>query len=72
MFCFDDYSDVALHDKTMRGDFITTFLLHVAQCIAPNQTKFVTALIIAVARLKSLYLRLGLKVIEEFATYPNF
>ena len=30
MGCFDDYSDAAPHAKTMRGDVITTFLLHVS------------------------------------------
>ena len=31
--CFDDYSDADTRVKTMRGNVITTFLLHVAQCI---------------------------------------
>ena len=31
--CFDDYYDAAPRAKTMRGNSITTFLLHVAQCI---------------------------------------
>ena len=39
MGCFDDYSDAAPRAKTMRGDCITTFLLHVAQCITFHQTK---------------------------------
>ena len=33
MVCFDDYSDAAPRAITMRGNGITTFLLHVAQCI---------------------------------------
>ena len=33
MGCFEDYSDDASRAKTMRGNGITTFLLHVAQCI---------------------------------------
>ena len=49
MGCFDDYSDAASRDKTMRGDGITTFLLHVAQCITFLQEKNVTATIIAEA-----------------------
>ena len=38
MGCFDDYSDAAPRDKNMRGNGITTFILHVAQCITFNQT----------------------------------
>ena len=34
---FDDYSDAAVRDKTMRENGITTFLLHVFQCITFNQ-----------------------------------
>ena len=33
MGCFDNYLDAAPHAKTMRGNGITTFILHVAQCI---------------------------------------
>ena len=33
MGCFGDYSDAAPRDKTMRGNGITTFLLHGDQCI---------------------------------------
>ena len=36
MVFFDDYSDAAPHDKTMRGNVITTFILHVAKCITFN------------------------------------
>ena len=68
----DDYSDAAPHAKTMRGNVITTFLLHVAQCITFNQTKFVPEKIIAEARLKSLYSRLGFKVIKYFAKSTHF
>ena len=38
MGCFDDYSDVGPRAKTMRGNGITTFPLHLAQCITFNQT----------------------------------
>ena len=69
---FDDYPDAAPRAKTMRGGVITTFLLHVAQCITLNQNKFVTATLIAEARLKSLYSRLGFMVIKYFATSPKF
>ena len=35
---FDDYLDDAPCAKTMRGNGITTFILHVAQCTTFNQT----------------------------------
>ena len=47
MGCFDDYLDAEPRAKIMRGDGITTFLLHVDQCIISNQTKFVTATLIS-------------------------
>ena len=72
MACFDDYSDAAPRAKTMRGNGITTFLLHVAQCITFHKKKPVIATIISKAQLKSFYSRLGFKVIKEFATPPNF
>ena len=56
----------------MRVNGITTFLLDVAQCITFHQTKFVTETLIVQARLKSLYSRLGFKVIKYFAIPPNF
>ena len=49
MGCFDDYSNAALREKTMRGNGITTFIFHAAQCITFHQTKFVTEKIIAEA-----------------------
>ena len=70
--CFDDYSNFNPRDKNMRVNGITTFLLHVAQCITFLQTKFVTATIIAEALLKSFYPRLGFKVIKYLATSHNF
>ena len=69
--CFDDCSDAVPRAKKMEGNAITTLLLYVAQCITLNQTKFVTATLIAEARMKSLYLRLGFKVIKDFSTSPN-
>ena len=69
---FDDYLDAVPCAKTMRGNGITTFLLHVAQCIIFNHTKFITATHIARVWLKSLYSRLGFKVIKDFATSTNF
>ena len=50
---FDDYLDAAPRDKTMRGNGITTFILHVAQCITFRQTNIVTSTLIAKAPLKS-------------------
>ena len=72
MGCFDDYLDAASRAKNMRGNGITIFLLHVAQCITFRQNNLVTATIIAEASLKSFYSRLGFKVIKDFATSPNF
>ena len=49
MGCFGDYSDAAPRAKTMRGNGITTFLLHVYQCTTFHQTQLVTATLIAKA-----------------------
>ena len=57
MGCFDDYSDAAPHAKTMRGNGITTIILHVSQCINFHQTQFVTATLISEALLRSFYSR---------------
>ena len=71
--CFlDDYSDTAPQGKSMRGNGITTFILHVAQCIIFNKTNRVKTTIIADALLKSFYSRLGFKVIKDFTTSTNF
>ena len=67
MGCFYDYLDAAPHAKTMRGNDITTFLLHVSQF-----TKLVTATLIDEVSLMSFYSRIGFKVIKDFATSPNF
>ena len=50
---------------------LLTFL-HVSKCITLNQTEFVTATLIAKARLNSLYSRLGFKVIKNFAASTKF
>ena len=56
MGCFDDYSDAAPRARTMRGNGITTFILHVAQCITfCKKNKIVTATLIVKALLKSFY-----------------
>ena len=72
MGCFDDYSDAAPHAKTMRGNGITTCILHVSQCIIFNQTNRIKTIFIANSSLKSFYSRLGFKVIKDFAISPNF
>ena len=65
---FGDYLDAAPRAKTMTGNGITTFPLHYSQRINFNKTKFVTATLISEAQLKSLYSRLGFKVIKDFST----
>ena len=52
MGSLDDYSDAAPQGKSMRGNSITTFLLHVAQCIIFNQTNNVKTILIADASLR--------------------
>ena len=53
----DDYSDAAPKGKRIRGNGITTFILHVAQCIIFNQKMRVKTTLIADASLKSFYSR---------------
>ena len=72
MGLLDDYSDADPNHKIIRGNGITTFLLHVSQCIIFNQTNRVKTLLIADASLKSFYSRLGFKVIKNFANFTNF
>ena len=43
----DDYSDADPNHKSIRGNGITTFLFHVAQCIVFNQTNRVKTILIA-------------------------
>ena len=38
----DDYSDADSNYKNIRGNGITTFLLHVAQCIIFNQNNIIS------------------------------
>ena len=71
MGCFGYYSDTSPCAKTMRGNGITNFLLHVVQCITFNKYYF-TATLIAKASLKSIYSRLGFKVFKYFATSTHF
>ena len=72
MGCFDDYLYATPRAKTIPVNGISTFILHVAQCITFRQTNIVTATLISEALLKSFYSRLGFKVIKDFATSPNF
>ena len=72
MGCFEYYLEATPRAKTMRGNGITTFRLHVAQCTNFRQKHIVTATLIVKASLKSFYSRLGFKVIMHFATYPHF
>ena len=68
----DDYSYADTNHNIIRGNVITTFLLHVAKCIISNKTNRVKTTLIADALLNSFYLRLGFKVIKDFATSTNF
>ena len=68
----DCYSDADPNHKSIRGNGITTFFFHVAQCIIFNLTNCVKKILIANASLKSFYSRLGLMVIKDFATSTNF
>ena len=42
----DDSSDADTNQKSIRGNVITTFLLHVAQCIIFNKTNRVKTILI--------------------------
>ena len=63
----DYYSNAEPNHKRIRGNGITTFLLHIAQCIIFNQTSRVKKILIDDALMKSFYSRLGFKVIKDFA-----
>ena len=67
-----EYSDATSQGKSMRGNGITTFLLHVAQCIIFNKKNCVKTIIIVDASLKSYYSSLDFKGIKYFANSPNF
>ena len=72
MGLLDDYSDADPNHKSIRGNGMNTFILHIAQCIISNQTNRVKIILIADASLKSFYSRLGFKFIKDFATSTNF
>ena len=67
-----DYSDADSNYKSIRGNGINTFILHVSQCIIFNQTNRVKTILIADASLKSYYSRLGFMVTKNFATSTHF
>ena len=68
----DYYSDADQNHKIIRGNGITTFLFHVAQCIISNLTNCVKTIHIANASLKPFYSRLGFTVIKYFVTSTTF
>ena len=68
----DDYSDDDPNHKSIRGNGITTFLFHVAQCIINNLTNHVKTIIIANVSLKKFYSRLGFTFIKDFVTSTTF
>ena len=68
----DYYSDADPNHKNIRGNGITTFLFHVAQCILFCLTNSVKKILIDNASLKSFYSRLVFTVIKYFATFTNF
>ena len=72
MSSLNDYSDADLNHKSIRGNGITTFLFHVAQCIIFCLTNSVKTILIANASLKSFYSRLGFTVIKDFVTSTTF
>ena len=55
-----------------RGNGITTFIFHVAQCILFRLKNCVKTILIANASLKSFYSRLCFTVIKDFLTSTNF
>ena len=68
----DDYSDADPNHKSIRGNGITTFLFHVAQCILFRLKNCVNTILIDNASLKSFYLRLGFTFIKDFVTSTIF
>ena len=68
----DDYSHADPNHKSIRGNGITTFLFHVAQCILFCLTNYVKTILIANASLKSFYSRLGFTVIKDFVISTTF
>ena len=68
----DDYSDADPNHKSIRGNGITIFLFHIAQCIIFCLTNSVKKILITNASLKTFYSRLGFTVIKYFVTSNTF
>ena len=68
----DDYSDADPNHKSIRGNGISTFIFHIAQCIDFNLTNHVKTILIANVSLKTFYSRLGFSVIKDFVTSTTF
>ena len=68
----DDYSDADPNHKSIRGNGITTYFFHVAQCILFFLTRSVKTILIANASLRKFYSRLGFTVIKDFVTSTTF
>ena len=68
----DDYSDADPNHKIIRGNGITTFIFHVAQCIIFNLTNHVKTIFISNASLKSFYSKLGFTVMNYFVSSTTF
>ena len=72
MDLLDDYSDADTNHKSIRGNGITTFLFHVAQCIIFNLTNHVKTILIANVSLRKFYSMLGFTVIKDFCDVYYF
>ena len=68
----NDYYDADPNQKSIRGNGITTFLFHVAQCIIFKLKTQVKTILIANVSLKTFYSSLGFFVIKDFATSTKF
>ena len=68
----DYYYDSDPNHKSIRGNGITTFLFHVAQCIIFNKIKNVKTILLANVSLKTFYSRLDFLVIKDFVTSTTF
>ena len=72
MSFIDDYSDVDLNHKSIRGNGITRYLFHIAQYIIFRLTICLKTILIANASLKTFYSRLGFTVSKDFVTSTTF
>ena len=67
-----EYSDADTNHKSIRGNGITTFIFHIAQCIIFCLTNCVKTILIANVSLNLFYSRLCFTVIKDFATSATF